>query len=83
MPLNSIGDFRSVKIEVGSIDINRQKLNLCQLCDELYGPSNNGLKSQSYPQTHQSIYQMWRISTNIAYADIHKLCSNAISIRHR
>lgn len=35
--LKLIGDILDLsKIEVGSIDINRQKLNLCQLCDELY-----------------------------------------------
>ena len=34
--LKLIGDILDLsKIEVGSIDINRQKLNLCQLCDEL------------------------------------------------
>jgi len=44
--LKLIGDILDLsKIEVGSIDINRQKLNLCQLCDELYRSFQQRIKN--------------------------------------
>lgn len=44
--LKLIGDILYLsKIEVGSIDINRQKLNLCQLCDELYRSFQQRIKN--------------------------------------
>lgn len=44
--LKLIGDILDLsKIEVGSIDINRQKLNLCQLCDELYRSFQRRIKN--------------------------------------
>ena len=44
--LKLIGDILDLsKIEVGSIDINRQKLNLCQLCDALYRSFQQRIKN--------------------------------------
>ena len=44
--LKLIGDILDLsKIEVGSIDINGQKLNLCQLCDELYRSFQQRIKN--------------------------------------
>ncbi len=44
--LKLIGDILDLsKIEVGFIDINRQKLNLCQLCDELYRSFQQRIKN--------------------------------------
>lgn len=44
--LKLIGDILDLsKIEVGSIDINRQKLNLCQLCNELYRSFQQRIKN--------------------------------------
>lgn len=44
--LKLIGDILDLsKFEVGSIDINRQKLNLCQLCDELYRSFQQRIKN--------------------------------------
>ena len=44
--LKLIGDILDLsKIEVGSIDINRQKLNLCQRCDELYRSFQQRIKN--------------------------------------
>ena len=44
--LKLIGDILDLsKSEVGSIDINRQKLNLCQLCDELYRSFQQRIKN--------------------------------------
>ena len=44
--LKLIGDILDLsKIEVGSIDINRQKLNVCQLCDELYRSFQQRIKN--------------------------------------
>ena len=44
--LKLIGDILDLsKIEVGSIDINRQRLNLCQLCDELYRSFQQRIKN--------------------------------------
>lgn len=44
--LKLIGDILDLsKIEVGSIDINRQKLNLCQLRDELYRSFQQRIKN--------------------------------------
>ena len=44
--LKLIGDILDLsKIEVGPIDINRQKLNLCQLCDELYRSFQQRIKN--------------------------------------
>lgn len=44
--LKLIGDILDLsKIEVSSIDINRQKLNLCQLCDELYRSFQQRIKN--------------------------------------
>ena len=44
--LKLIGDILDLsKIEVGSIDINRQKLDLCQLCDELYRSFQQRIKN--------------------------------------
>lgn len=44
--LKLIGDILDLsKIEVGSIDINRQKLNLCQLYDELYRSFQQRIKN--------------------------------------
>lgn len=44
--LKLIGDILDLsKIGVGSIDINRQKLNLCQLCDELYRSFQQRIKN--------------------------------------
>ena len=44
--LKLIGDILDLsKIEVGSIDINRQKLNFCQLCDELYRSFQQRIKN--------------------------------------
>lgn len=75
--LKLIGDILDLsKIEVGSIDINRQKLNLCQLCDELYRSFQQRIKNPKVTLKLINPYTKWcgEFRQISLYADIHKLC---------